>query len=63
MMANDSITDRVAMVTGASRGLGQHFARVLAGAGANLVITSRTAKSLEPLADELRVAGTQGGQR
>ncbi len=51
------LTDRVAMVTGASRGLGQNFARVLARAGANLVITSRTAASLEPLADELKSLG------
>ncbi len=53
------LTDRVAMVTGASRGLGQHFARVLARAGANLIITSRTAASLEPLAAELRAMGRQ----
>jgi gluconate 5-dehydrogenase len=51
------LTDRVAMVTGASRGLGQHFARVLARAGANLVVTSRTARSLDPFADELRSVG------
>jgi NAD(P)-dependent dehydrogenase (short-subunit alcohol dehydrogenase family) len=51
------LTGRVAMVTGASRGLGQQFARVLAGAGADLVITSRTANSLEPVAEELRALG------
>jgi NAD(P)-dependent dehydrogenase (short-subunit alcohol dehydrogenase family) len=51
------LSDRVAMVTGASRGLGQNFARVLARAGANLVITSRTAASLEPLAEEIRSLG------
>ena len=51
------LTDHVAMVTGASRGLGQHFARVLAQAGADLVITSRTPASLEPLADELESLG------
>jgi gluconate 5-dehydrogenase len=51
------LTDRVAMVTGASRGLGKHFAGVLAGAGANLVITSRTASSLEPLAVEIAALG------
>jgi gluconate 5-dehydrogenase len=51
------LTDRVAMVTGASRGLGENFARVLARAGANLVITSRTRESVEPLAEELRGLG------
>lgn len=53
------LTGKVAMVTGASRGLGQHFARVLAKAGANLVVTSRTAASLEPLADEVRAMGRE----
>lgn len=51
------LTDRVAMVTGTSRGLGENFARVLARAGANLVITSRTRESVEPLAEELRSLG------
>ena len=49
------LTGKVALVTGASRGLGQQFARTLAGAGADLAITSRTRASLEPFADEMRV--------
>jgi NAD(P)-dependent dehydrogenase (short-subunit alcohol dehydrogenase family) len=53
------LTDRVALVTGASRGLGEHFARVLAGAGANLVITSRAVGSLAPLAAEIESLGRQ----
>ena len=40
------LSGRVAMVTGASRGLGQYFGRALARAGADLVITSRTLESL-----------------
>jgi gluconate 5-dehydrogenase len=51
------LTGQVAMVTGASRGLGQHFARVLADAGANLVVTSRTPESLAPLAAEISKIG------
>ncbi len=35
------LTGKVAVVTGASRGLGQYFGRALARAGADLVITSR----------------------
>jgi NAD(P)-dependent dehydrogenase (short-subunit alcohol dehydrogenase family) len=48
---------KTALVTGASRGLGRQFARALAGAGADLAITSRTRASLEPFAAEIRALG------
>jgi gluconate 5-dehydrogenase len=48
---------RVAVVTGASRGLGQYFARALARAGADLVLTSRTAESLAPFQREIEALG------
>lgn len=51
------LTGKTALVTGASRGLGQQFARVLASAGADVAITSRTQTSLEPFAAELRALG------
>jgi len=51
------LTGRVAIVTGASRGLGQAFARALAHAGADLAITSRTLESLQPFADDMRALG------
>ena len=44
---------RVAIVTGASSGLGERFARVLAGAGAQVVVTARRLDRLERLAAEL----------
>lgn len=40
------LTGRVAMVTGASRGLGQYLGRALARAGADLILTSRRAEDL-----------------
>lgn len=52
-----SLTGKVAMVTGASRGLGENFARVLAGAGADLIVTSRTTASLDRLVAELTEQG------
>ena len=51
------LTGRVAIVTGASRGLGRTFARALAEAGADVVITSRSPASLEPVREEIESLG------
>ena len=51
------LSGRVAIVTGTSRGLGQYFARALARAGADLVLTSRNVESLQPFADEIASLG------
>ncbi len=51
------LTGKVAIVTGASRGLGQYFARALARAGADLVITGRKVESLRPFVEELAPFG------
>jgi NAD(P)-dependent dehydrogenase (short-subunit alcohol dehydrogenase family) len=51
------LTGQVAIVTGTSRGLGQYFARALAKAGADLVLTSRTRESLVPFESEIRALG------
>jgi NAD(P)-dependent dehydrogenase (short-subunit alcohol dehydrogenase family) len=48
---------RVALVTGASRGLGQDFARALARAGADLVLTSRKRDALRDFAREIEGLG------
>ena len=56
-MSGFDLTGRVAVVTGASRGLGQTFGRALARAGADLVITSRTLASLEPFQAEIESLG------
>lgn len=44
----------VALVTGASRGLGLEIAKIYAGLGANLVIAARGREDLEAVARELR---------
>lgn len=51
------LTGQTAIVTGTSRGLGQYFARALARAGADLVLTSRKRATLEPFAEEVRTLG------
>src|SRR4051812_10960700 len=51
------LTGKVAIVTGASRGLGQYFGRALARSGADLVITSRTRDSLLPFQAEIEGLG------
>lgn len=48
-----SLARRTAVVTGASSGLGAHFARVLHGAGAHVVLAARRADRVEALADAL----------
>lgn len=51
------LTGQTAIVTGTSRGLGQYFARALAEAGANLVLTSRKRDSLVSFAAEIEALG------
>jgi gluconate 5-dehydrogenase len=51
------LTGQVAVVTGTSRGLGQYFARALAKAGADLILTSRKKDTLAPFAEEIRSLG------
>ena len=51
------LSGQVALVTGASRGLGQHFARALARAGADLILTSRKAEDLTSFVAEIERLG------
>jgi NAD(P)-dependent dehydrogenase (short-subunit alcohol dehydrogenase family) len=48
---------RVALVTGASRGIGQAVARALAAAGAHVILVARTVGGLEDVDDEIQKAG------
>lgn len=48
---------RLALVTGASRGIGAATAEALASAGAHVVLTARTADKLEAVEDRIHAAG------
>ena len=48
---------RVVLVTGASSGLGQHFARLLASVGACVAVAARRADKLQGVVDDIAAAG------
>lgn len=51
------LSNRIALVTGASRGIGYHVARLLAAEGAHVVAVARTVGGLEELDDEIKSVG------
>ena len=52
-----SLEGRIAVVTGASRGIGYATAKVLAAEGAHIVAVARTVGGLEDLDDDIKKAG------
>jgi NAD(P)-dependent dehydrogenase (short-subunit alcohol dehydrogenase family) len=56
MSETQPLTDKIALVTGASRGIGRAAAVALAKAGAQIVAVARTQGGLEELDDEIRAA-------
>lgn len=53
------LQDQIAVITGASRGIGRSSALALAREGAHLVINARTESELNTLADEIRSLGRE----
>ncbi|WP_111655450.1 SDR family oxidoreductase [Isoalcanivorax indicus] len=53
------LTGRIALVTGASRGIGEAIARTLASAGAHVIVSSRKAEACETVVAAIREAGGQ----
>jgi NAD(P)-dependent dehydrogenase (short-subunit alcohol dehydrogenase family) len=56
-MSDTFLAGRLALVTGASRGIGAATAEVLAAAGAHVVLTARSAEGLEAIEERIHAAG------
>lgn len=61
MSNNDlfSMQGKLVLVTGASSGLGKHFAQVLAKAGATVLLTARNVEKLQQVLDQIQAEGGQ----
>jgi NAD(P)-dependent dehydrogenase (short-subunit alcohol dehydrogenase family) len=54
---NIDLSGKTAVITGASRGLGEAMARALSGSGANIALIARDLKRLESVRDSIRSTG------
>jgi len=57
MTNQQPLAGKLALVTGASRGIGAATAEALAAAGAHVILTARTASALEEVEDRIHAAG------
>ena len=61
-LGTPDLTGRIALVTGASRGIGYFIAKRLAAAGAHVVAVARTVGGLEELDDEIKAERARSGK-
>ena len=55
----EDLSGKCALVTGASSGLGAHFARLLAGKGVHVILGARRREALAELRDEIIGSGAR----
>jgi NAD(P)-dependent dehydrogenase (short-subunit alcohol dehydrogenase family) len=58
-MSEKKLNGKVALITGASKGLGRAMALALAGSGAKLALASRSVEQLNTVAKEIAAAGAE----
>ena len=61
MTTTGRLAGRIALITGASRGIGAAVARRFAAEGANVILTARTTAGLEEVDDAIRQSGGAAG--
>lgn len=62
MTPTPDLSNRIALVTGASRGIGYHIAKQMAAAGAHVIAVARTVGGLEELDDEIKAERARTGR-
>lgn len=56
-ICRDRLKDRVAIITGASKGIGREISKIFASEGAQVILVSRTEKDLKTVVDEINKLG------
>ena len=56
-MTSNTLAGKVALVTGASSGLGAHFAQVLASRGASIALAARRGDKLQSVSEQIESKG------
>ncbi len=57
MTNQNTLKGRIALITGASKGIGAAVAKAYAKAGAQVILVARDTKKLEEVDDDIRMAG------
>ena len=62
VLASNALSGKTALICGASRGIGAATARIMAAAGANVIVSARNQDQLDHLVEELNALGNGNHQ-